>query len=565
MKKFIVTISLGLISSVSHAAQSVQLNDSDPSVLNSFVIVKNKPHVSFAAQAKAEASSNNRNELHEVNKTELLGKTYTRYQQYYNGIKIFGAEAIISSGDDEPNTVSGEIIKNLETLDYSLLSNSNQEEIRILINNEFTNTILGAHKWKTNITKIEPVIFIEDDKQILAYEVVLEADLENNVPKLLHYIIDAKNHTIIKKWNDIKAATYRDTGLGGNVKTGQYTYGKDGIPNLEVTNLGNARCRLATDRLRVVDLKHISEDSSSAKITPIDYNCGKSNDYINQSYGPMNDAMFLGNKVYEMYSGWYNVKLGNEFKRYRQLVLRVHLGNNYSNAYWDPRTETMNFGDGDSTTYSFATSIDVMAHEISHGITQYHSNLVYDGQPGALNESFSDMAGATAGQYLSKTVNPLFVKLYQGDSNAWLIGFSIVKLSFGSDGFRYMDQPSRDNLSADCYDRKVATAVGEPCYRTYGDVLADAKVYDPDNSGGFLVHTASGVFNKAFYLLSQKIGAQDAFRIALTAQYSSWTPYTNFANAACAMKKIAVKNAKLTRNDADLIFGRVGIDTKLCN
>ena len=64
---------------------------------------------------------------------------------------------------------------------------------------------------------------------------------------------------------------------------------------------------------------------------------------------------------------------------------------NYNNAYWDGTR--MTYGDGDGTNFTPLVSLDVTGHEISHGVTQYSSNLLYQSESGALNESFSDIFG----------------------------------------------------------------------------------------------------------------------------------------------------------------------------
>src|SRR5690606_27437813 len=68
------------------------------------------------------------------------------------------------------------------------------------------------------------------------------------------------------------------------------------------------------------------------------------------------------------------------------LVATVHYARDYDNAFWDGRQ--MVFGDGDGVYFAgFTRSIDVVAHELAHGLTQYTAGLTYVGQPGALNES----------------------------------------------------------------------------------------------------------------------------------------------------------------------------------
>ena len=86
-----------------------------------------------------------------------------------------------------------------------------------------------------------------------------------------------------------------------------------------------------------------------------------------------------------MYRNWYNTA-PLSFK----LKMRVHYSRNYENAFWDG--SQMTFGDGATTFYPLV-SLDVAAHEVSHGFTEQNSGLVYSGQSGGINEAFSDMAG----------------------------------------------------------------------------------------------------------------------------------------------------------------------------
>jgi len=76
----------------------------------------------------------------------------------------------------------------------------------------------------------------------------------------------------------------------------------------------------------------------------------------------------------------------------------VHFGEDYNNAFWNG--EQMVFGDGDGEIFlDFTIPVDVIGHELAHGVTQYTANLTYFGQPGALNEPFSDVFGSLIKQY----------------------------------------------------------------------------------------------------------------------------------------------------------------------
>ena len=89
----------------------------------------------------------------------------------------------------------------------------------------------------------------------------------------------------------------------------------------------------------------------------------------------------------------------------------VHHGDDFNNAFWNG--SWMGYGDGDGTNYSSWTTLDIVAHEMTHGVTQYSANLVYQDEPGALNESFSDIFGE-------------MVEWAATGTNDWLIGADLV-------------------------------------------------------------------------------------------------------------------------------------------
>jgi Zn-dependent metalloprotease len=142
------------------------------------------------------------------------------------------------------------------------------------------------------------------------------------------------------------------------------------------------------------------------------------------------------------------------------LISYVHYDNLYANAFWDG--QRMTYGDGNGTTWNPLTALDICGHEVAHGLTTNTANLVYQDEPGALNESFSDIFG-TAIEWYAKP----------GTAN-WLMGEDI-----GS-ALRSLSDPG---------------VYGDPDTYNAGDWYTGTA----DNGG---VHTNSGVQNYWFYLLS---------------------------------------------------------------
>jgi Zn-dependent metalloprotease len=154
----------------------------------------------------------------------------------------------------------------------------------------------------------------------------------------------------------------------------------------------------------------------------------------------------------------------------------VHYGSSYDNAFWDGEGH-MCFGDGDGQMLTDTTKgIDVIGHELTHGVTQYEANLAYSGQSGALNESVSDVFGSLVKQY--------HLKQSAADAD-WLIGADIVGPKLAP-ALRSMKAPGKANP----YDNQPADM--------------DHFVRTPEDNGG--VHTNSGIPNHAFYVVATTIG-----------------------------------------------------------
>jgi Zn-dependent metalloprotease len=143
----------------------------------------------------------------------------------------------------------------------------------------------------------------------------------------------------------------------------------------------------------------------------------------------------------------------------------------------------MIFGDGDNQVFKrFTISIDVIGHELTHGVTEHTAALVYSQQSGALNESLSDVFGSLVKQY------------HAGQSTAqadWLIGESLLADSINGQALRSMKEPGSayDDPMLGGKDPQPASMDG------YVETLAD--------NGG--VHINSGIPNRAFYLVAEKL------------------------------------------------------------
>jgi len=163
------------------------------------------------------------------------------------------------------------------------------------------------------------------------------------------------------------------------------------------------------------------------------------------------------------------------------LVATVHYDRHYDNAFWNG--SQMVFGDGDGTVFlGFTGSLDVIGHELTHGVTESTARLTYSGQPGALNESVSDVFGSLVKQRaLGQTA----------DEADWLIGADLLAPGVKGVGLRSLKAPGT------AYDDPRLGKDPQP---------ADMAGYvsTTDDNGG--VHINSGIPNRAFQLVATALG-----------------------------------------------------------
>ncbi|KGD83095.1 protealysin propeptide [Pantoea sp. PNA 14-12] len=164
-----------------------------------------------------------------------------------------------------------------------------------------------------------------------------------------------------------------------------------------------------------------------------------------------------------------------------KLAGTVHYGEKYQNAFWNG--QQMVFGDGDGEIFNrFTIAIDVVAHELSHGVTETEAGLIYFEQAGALNESMSDVFGSLVKQFSLKQT---------ADKADWIIGEGLLAKGINGKGLRSMSHPGT------AYDDPMLGKDPQPGH------MKDYIKTREDNGG---VHLNSGIPNRAFYLAAKALG-----------------------------------------------------------
>ena len=477
--------------------------------------------------------------------TDTNKVTHVRMQQQYVGFPVYGGYAIMHSMHTVKSLANAQSNVAMNGVVYQGLQNELGQPDASFVSN--ADAALQQFKAKyvgkdVSDEKVIPMVYIDaQHKAHWAYKVSVLVVHKDKIPERPTAIIDAKTKQAFVQWNDIKTQS-RDSvsgsGFGGNNKTGFIQYGTD-LPYLDLTrDAENGICFMENPDVKVIDMGHKYSSRSRA----MKFNCqtndaniyltgykGDGYDRENGAASPTNDALYSGHVIHHMYHDWYDTNaLSNADGSAMQLVMRVHYGEGYENAYWDG--QSMHFGDGGDMLYPL-TSLGVAAHEISHGFTEQHSNLVYEGQSGGMNESFSDMAAQAA-------------EFYAYGKSSWQIGAEIFKAE--DEALRYMDQPSKDCNGG---------TPGDNCSIDSADQYND----------GLDVHYTSGVYNHFFYLLGTSPGwdTKKAFEVMVDANANYWTSESDYQDAACGV----VKATEDRGYDVDAVkkaFAGVKIDANFC-
>jgi Zn-dependent metalloprotease len=229
-----------------------------------------------------------------------------------------------------------------------------------------------------------------------------------------------------------------------------------------------------------------------------------------------------------------------------KMVIHAHYSKDYSNAFWNGRYVAI--GDGNQTSYRELTPLDVVAHEFTHGVTDFTSDLIYQNESGALNEAFSDMIGNSAEFFAeARGLEPGLT--LEPD---WQVGEDLDLRKDTVPGFRNMADPTED---------------GDPSH------YADRYTGGDDNGG---VHINSGIANHWYYLLvnggqnadPDRASGTDVSGIGLAAaERIAFLGFTALESDAdfCAARDGTISVADTHQANVQDAWDEVGVDDALCN
>ncbi|MEU0390467.1 M4 family metallopeptidase [Streptomyces chartreusis] len=376
------------------------------------------------------------------------GTVHTRYERTYAGLPVLGGDLVVhesKSGATKGVTRATKAKLEVDSLKPAVSAAKAEKQAVTLAK------AAGSEKTEANSTP-RKVIWAADGRPTLAYETVVGGLQEDGTPNELHVVTDAATGKKLYEYQGI------ETGTGNTTYSGKVT--------LSTTKSGSSYN--LTDGTRGGHKTYNLNRGTSGTGTLF-----SGSDDVWGNGNPSNletaaaDAHYGAQVTWDFYKSTFGRSgIRNDGKA---AYSRVHYGNAYVNAFWSDSCFCMTYGDGSGNTHPL-TSLDVAAHEMSHGLTSATAGLNYSGESGGLNEATSDIFGAGAEFFANNS----------SDVGDYLIGEEIDINGDGSP-LRYMDKPSKDGASKDSWSSSL---------------------------GGVDVHYSSGPANHFFYLLSEGSGSK---------------------------------------------------------
>ncbi|MET7492318.1 M4 family metallopeptidase [Streptomyces sp900116325] len=403
------------------------------------------------------------------------GTTHTRYERTFDGLPVLGGDLVVQES------------KAGETESVTKASKASSAQLKAVgtaadvAPAKAESQALGAAKAagsRKTVADRAPrkVVWMAQGKPQLAYETVVGGLQDDGTPNELHVITDASTGAKLYEWQAI------ETGTGNTQYSGQVTLGTAPSYTLTDTTRGNHK---------TYNLNH-GTSGTGTLFSGSDDVWGNGNPTNVETAAA--DAHYGAAETWDYYKnvqGRTGIR-GDGVGAYS----RVHYGNNYVNAFWDDSCFCMTYGDGSGNAAPL-TSLDVAAHEMTHGVTSATAGLVYSGESGGLNEATSDIMAAAVEFYSNNAT----------DKGDYLVG---EKIDINGDGtpLRYMDKPSKDGASKDAW---------------YSGI------------GGVDVHYSSGPANHFFYLLSEGSGAKTINGVSYNSPTSDGLPVTGIGRDKAAL------------------------------
>lgn len=464
-------------------------------------------------------------ELMEIS-ADPYGLTHLRYQQVYQGIEVWAHDVRVHlNAKGVVESFNGRYIPTPEGLNVNDIA-VGETRARQIAREAFGRA--------ADEVESRRLIYVDDlGTPHLTWLVVVRKGLADD----WHYFVDARSGSVLKAFNDVQT----DGPVQGS---GVDLF--DETRTLDVYEIGGTHYMINASKPMFNAAESNLPQEGKGVIYTLDARNADSSLYFITSSDPntWNDkasvsAAANGALVYDFYNQVYGRNAIDNQGGTMNIV--INFKEDFNNAFWNG--QLMVFGNGDGNAFSdLAGALDVTAHEMSHGVIERSANLVYENQPGALNESFADVFGA------------LFEFWVEGDDGDWLLGEDVTTPNTPGDALRNMEDPGAANVA---FNGQQPTKMSE--FRNLPNTP------EGDNGG---VHINSGIPNRAFYLFatSPDVGRDRAGEVYYQALTQYLTRNSQFIDCRLAVIKAiddvftdpaqadAAKNAAAAAFDAVEIF-----------
>ncbi|WP_409469572.1 M4 family metallopeptidase [Streptomyces sp. HC307] len=399
------------------------------------------------------------------------GTLHTRYERTYGGIPVLGGDLVVRTAED--GRTEGVTKATRATIEVPSLKPA-------IAAGQAERQALGAARAEDAKSPDagggpRKVVWAASGKPALAYETVVGGLQHDGTPQELHVITDATTGKKLYEWEAVRSGT------------GHTVY--SGTVDLTTTQSGSTYNLTdgARGNHRTYNLNRGTSGTGTLFSGADDVWGNNSPSNLESAAADAHYGAALTWDYYKNVHGRSGIR-GDGVGAYS----RVHYGNNYVNAFWSDSCFCMTYGDGSGNANPL-TSIDVAAHEMTHGLTSATAGLNYSGESGGLNEATSDIIGAAVEFYAANS----------SDVGDYLIG---EEIDINGDGtpLRYMDRPSRDGVSKDSW---------------YSGI------------GSIDVHYSSGPANHFFYLLSEGSGTKVINGVSYDSPTADGLPVTGIGRA----------------------------------
>ncbi|MFI5619137.1 M4 family metallopeptidase [Streptomyces sp. NPDC051567] len=399
------------------------------------------------------------------------GTTHTTYERTYAGLPVLGGDLTVHAKGGVTKSVTKATHHEIKVADTTAtVTPAAAEGQAVSAAGEQGSKEAKASK---NARK---VIWAAEGAPVLAFETVVGGLQHDGTPNELHVVTDARTGAKITEWQAI------ETGTGNTQYSGQVTIGT--APSGSNFTLADP----TRGNHRTYNLNRGTSGTGTLFSGPDDI---WGNGLASNLETAGADAHYGAQVTWDYFK---NVHGRNGLRNDGVAPYsRVHYGNAYINAFWDDSCFCMTYGDGAGNNKPL-TSLDVAAHEMTHGLTSVTGNMTYSGEPGGLNEATSDIMAANVEFYGNNPQDP-------GD---YLVG---EKIDINGNGtpLRYMDKPSKDGSSKDSW---------------YAGI------------GSIDVHYSSGPANHLYYLWSEGSGAKVVNGVSYDSPTADGLPVTAIGRAA---------------------------------